>query len=197
MVSKPLSYTKMISDLSEGNHSLQVYVRSVSYYLDPNRPSPGSVVGWWKYPPAYYYMDTYSSKINFTVDTTPPTIVSISLDNSTFKSTDVPLVYYLNEPSEVSYTLDYNSSVKVFDNTTLTGLTVGSHKIVLSAKDLAGNIGKSNVAFFNIQQEEGKSVGGSTSNTALIVIIAITAISIIAVVSILFVFFARGKSKTA
>jgi hypothetical protein len=66
----PLTYTVTIPELSDGNHSLQVYVHSVSYYLDPNRPGPGIGYGWWMYPPANYFMDTYS-KINFAVDTTP------------------------------------------------------------------------------------------------------------------------------
>ena len=73
--SKPLAFTKTISELSEGNHSLQVYVRSVSYYLDPNRPAENSTYGWRMYPPANNFMDTYSN-INFTVNTTPnsPTV---------------------------------------------------------------------------------------------------------------------------
>ena len=74
--SKPSTFIKTISELSEGNHNLQIYVRSVSYYLDPNRPAENSTYGWWMYPPANYFMDTYSNKINFTIDTTPllPTV---------------------------------------------------------------------------------------------------------------------------
>jgi len=63
-----LTYTQTISGLSEGKHTLKVNVKSVSYYLDPERP-PDDVYGSWKYPPANYFMDTYSSTINFTVDT--------------------------------------------------------------------------------------------------------------------------------
>ncbi len=75
--SKPLTFTETISELSEGNHSLQVYVRSVSYYLDPNRPAENSTYGWWMYPPANNFMDTYSN-INFTVNTihNSPTVPS-------------------------------------------------------------------------------------------------------------------------
>ncbi len=39
----PLIYTITIPELSDGNHSLQVYVRSVSYYLDPNRPAENNL----------------------------------------------------------------------------------------------------------------------------------------------------------
>jgi hypothetical protein len=62
-----LAYTQTISGLSEGKHTLKVNVQSVSYYLDPKRP-PDDVYGSWKYPPANYLMDTYSSTINFIVD---------------------------------------------------------------------------------------------------------------------------------
>jgi hypothetical protein len=62
-----LTYTQPISGLSEGKHTLKVNVKSVSYYLEPERP-PDDVYGSWKYPPANYFMDTYSSTINFTVD---------------------------------------------------------------------------------------------------------------------------------
>jgi hypothetical protein len=80
----PLIYTITILELSDGNHSLQVYVRSVSYYLDPNRPD-NSTYGWWMYPPANYFIDTYS-KINFVVDATsssPTPILIISTPTAT------------------------------------------------------------------------------------------------------------------
>ena len=91
--SKPFAFTKTISELSEGNHSLQVYVRSVSYYLDPNRPAENSTYGWWMYPPANNFMDTYSN-INFTVNTIhdSPTVPS----TPTIPEFSVPLSHHIS-----------------------------------------------------------------------------------------------------
>lgn len=36
----PFNFKGSLSDLSEGNHSIQVYVRSDSFYDPPNRPQP-------------------------------------------------------------------------------------------------------------------------------------------------------------
>lgn len=92
--SKPLTYTA-ISELSDGNHSLQVYVRSVSYYLDPNRPAENSTYGWWMYPPANYFMNTYSN-INFTVNTTLDSqTVSPTAAIPEFPSWTIPLLLSL------------------------------------------------------------------------------------------------------
>jgi hypothetical protein len=76
--SSTLTYTQTISGLSEGKHTLKVNVQSVSYYLDPKRP-PDDVYGSWKYPPANYFMDTYSSSMNFTVESLKPSPTQSSI----------------------------------------------------------------------------------------------------------------------
>ena len=66
----PFDFKGTLSDLSEGNHSIQVYVKSDSFYDPPNRPQPP----YGKLSSEVYHLDTYSNKINFTIDTTPPII---------------------------------------------------------------------------------------------------------------------------
>jgi hypothetical protein len=61
--SKPLySFTKIIPELSEGNHSLQLYLHSVSYYYTPTTTR--------LLHPFEQPMETSSHIVNFSVDTT-------------------------------------------------------------------------------------------------------------------------------
>ncbi len=150
--SKPLSFNGTLSGLSEGNHSLQVYVRSVSYYLDPNRPTSG--YGWWLYPPLNYYMDTYSDQVLFSVDTILPIVQILSIENRTYDSGDIPLDFAVSEPGKVSYFLDNEDNVTISGNTTLTGLAPGLHNLTVCVTDKAENIGASETIQFTIAKTE-------------------------------------------
>jgi len=150
--SKPLSFNGTLTGLTEGNHSLRVYVRSVSYYLDPNRPTSG--YGWWLYPPANYYMDAYSATVPFLVDTISPSINILSIENKTYTSGDVPLKFAVDEPTaEISYCLDNSANVTISGNTTLTGVSTGGHTMVVYATDYAGNTAASEATQFTVTQE--------------------------------------------
>ena len=149
--SEPRTYTKLTSELSEGTHSFQVYVSSVSYYHDPKAPKSGVMYDWWATPPLYYYMEKYSHTVYFTVDTTPPCISGISQENTAFNSTEVPLTFNVNETSALSYSLDNHANITISGNTTVTGLPSGSHQIVVYAKDAVGNTGKSDNFVFIVK----------------------------------------------
>jgi hypothetical protein len=103
-------------------------------------------------------LDTYSSKINFTIDTTPPIIAIFSVENRTYKKTEIPLNFEVNEPtSSIIYCLDNKSNVTIAGNTTLTGLSVGAHDLTVYAWDAVGNIGASqNTDFVVVQETEPK-----------------------------------------
>jgi hypothetical protein len=61
---QPLNYKGTLTNLSEGNHTFQIKVRSCSYYnhfYDANNSNT------WKIE-EYYYINTYSELINFTVN---------------------------------------------------------------------------------------------------------------------------------
>jgi hypothetical protein len=192
--SKPLTFTKVITGLLEGNHSLQVYLHSVSYYLDPNRPD-NSTYGWWKYPPANYYMDTYSPIVNFTVDTVPPSISNLSIENNTYKMTEVPLIFNVNEASEISYSLDNQANVTMIGNTTLTGLANGSHNMIVYATDTAGHTGKSqNISF--IINLESKTSTNSSLNIINITFVAVIITAILVFAPIVILFYERKYNKT-
>ena len=148
----PFNFKGTLSDLFEGNHSIQVYVRSDSFYDPPNRPQPP----YGQLPSEVYHLDTYSNKINFTIDTTPPIITSFSVENRTYKTTEIPLNFQVNEPtSSIIYCLDNKSNVTIAGNTTLTVLSVGAHNLTVYAWDVVGNIGASqNIDFVVVQETE-------------------------------------------
>jgi hypothetical protein len=86
-----------------------------------------------------YYVDyviTGSSFVNFTVDTTAPSILSLSVENKSYATSDVPLNVTVNEPvSQITYSLDGQANVTAAGNTTLTGLPDGNHYVKVYAKD--------------------------------------------------------------
>jgi hypothetical protein len=103
---------------------------------------------------AYYvsYHVNASSIVNFTIDTTPPEVSIVSLENKTYNISNVPLNSVVSEPvSQIRYSLDGNDNVTTYGNTTLTGLANGEHNIKVYAWDFAGNAGKSESIHFNIE----------------------------------------------
>ncbi len=67
---EPFSYQGDLTNLSEGNHSFQIRIHSDSYYnsyYDKNDSRTWNIE-------MNYYIDTYSEKTNFTVNTIPSTL---------------------------------------------------------------------------------------------------------------------------
>ena len=92
-----------------------------------------------------------SEIIHFTVDTQPPNIVLLSPQTQIYNSTEIPLTFTANERVKwVGYSVDGQASVTVSGNHTLMGLSDGIHSIVVSARDLAGNIGSSSIEHFTV-----------------------------------------------
>ena len=81
-------------------------------------------------------------------DTTPPILTILSPQSTTYFTTNVPLTYTVDEPiSWIGYNLDSQGNITVTGNTTLTGLSNGSHYIILYANDTKGNMGYSDAHF--------------------------------------------------
>jgi len=152
------TYEGTLSGLSEGNHSIEVYVRSDSFYDPPDKPR-STQWPWGKMPPQDYYLDTYSGKVYFTVDTTPPTVSILSGGNGTYSGSEVPLSFAVDElTSCVAYCVDNVSNVTIVGNCTLTGLSNGQHSLTVYAWDTVGNIGASEtIAFVVDKQAESAS----------------------------------------
>ncbi len=118
--------TTMYGPLSDGPHTLKVY--SVFSDILP-----------------------VHSTINFTVDTTPPNVSLISLEEETYNASIIPLVFTVNETTSlITYILD--GKVHTSDgNTTITILRDGDHTLKVYATDEAGNAGSTETISFNVQ----------------------------------------------
>ena len=124
-------FNATIEGLSEGSHSLAVYAE-----------------------------DTFGNKgastmVNFAVDTTPPIVSILSIQNRTYDSATVPLTFAVNESAvKIKYSLDGQGNITVNGNSTLTKLLNGVHNVTVYAWDEEGNVGVSQTASFSVAVQE-------------------------------------------
>ena len=85
----------------------------------------------------------------------PPTISVVSPENKTYIIGNVSLTFTLSEPvSWIGYSLDGQANVTITGDTDLTGLSDGSHSLIVYAEDNAGNTGTSETIYFSIAQKK-------------------------------------------
>ena len=83
------------------------------------------------------------------------TITLISPENKTYYSASIPLEFSSKEPlSWMCYRLDREGITEIIGNTTITGLSLGSHNLTVYAKNNAGNALASQPVYFTIQETE-------------------------------------------
>jgi len=117
-----------LPDLSDGYHNLVVYANDTAGNM-------GS-----------------SDTVYFAIDTTAPSISILSPENKTYDTTDLPLNFTVDEPvSWMAYSLDGQANVTISGDVTLSGLSDGSHNIIVYAEDAAGNTGASQTIYFTIE----------------------------------------------
>ena len=86
------------------------------------------------------------------LDTTPPLISILSLENTSYPLGNLSLTFIASEPTSwIGYSLDGQENVTVAGNTVLEGLFVGSHYLIVYAKDTAGFTGTSETIYFRIE----------------------------------------------
>ena len=128
---------------------------------------------------SYSFFDSSFDIVYFTVDTTPPRISIWAPLPRTYNATDIPLNFIVNEPvSWMGYSLDSQANVTIIENTTLSGLSYGSHNLTVYAMDTAGNTGISDTIYFTIlvpSDPTPQSEPFPTWIVAAIVIIAVVA----------------------
>jgi len=82
-------------------------------------------------------------------DITPPVIIVLSPQNTTYTTSSVPLTFTVNEATSwIGYSLDNQANVTITGNTTLTDLALGPHNIIVYANDNYGNTGSSDKVYF-------------------------------------------------
>jgi len=134
---------------------LTTVVSSVTLFLAEGTHNATAYLGW-QYQGIYRRYQVYAyATVQFTIDTTPPTISVLSIQNATYGATDVDLNFSVSEPvSQVTYSLDGQENVTVAGNTTLAGLSAGAHNVTVYAWDTAGNMGASPTVTFTVAVPE-------------------------------------------
>ena len=99
----------------------------------------------------FTYLHSEHEVVIQTSDTTPPTISILFPANKTYPARDVQLTFTVNESTSwTGYSLDGQMNVTMSGNTTIFGLSDGSHIITVHANDTAGNMGSSDTVYFTI-----------------------------------------------
>ena len=94
-----------------------------------------------------------SDYVYFEVDTLPPKITVLPIENDTYNVDQVPLNFTVGESTSwLGYSLDGQSNVTVTGNFTLTKRTSGSHTLTIYANDTSGNVGASETIYFTIEE---------------------------------------------
>jgi|GEM_PF-2912107 len=124
-----------LTGLSDGSHNVIVYVND----------SLGNMGS--------------SLLIHFEVSTTAPSIVILSPLNGIYATTDLPLTFSVNESTSwIGYSLDGLANVTISGNTTLTGLSEGSHTVLVYADGTAGKMSSSETVDFTVELEPAHDV---------------------------------------
>lgn len=91
-----------------------------------------------------------SNTVYFSIDTRAPTIVLMQPANQSYDSTDVQLIFTLDETNvTLAYSLDGQASVPIIGNMSLVALSNGAHRVTVFVTDNLGNIAEETV-YFNI-----------------------------------------------
>ena len=129
-----------LSNISNGMHTITIRAEQSGYYEDDSN--------------CYFNIES-SLNFTFTIDDTPPNVSILLLENQTFRGSNVPLNFEVNESvSQLSYSLDGQRNVTVAGNTTLSDLSYGDHSLRIYATDIAGNVGASKTVYFKVEAPE-------------------------------------------
>jgi hypothetical protein len=158
------SYSFALTGLELGSHSLYVVAsyRSIVWTSEN--------IGVWR------DSDSATSKvIYFSVGTSPLRIGILSIDQQQiFNVSVVPLDFTVSKPvSWMGYSLNGQDNVTIAGNTTLTGLSEGTHSLVVYANDSFGQTGKSLVRYFTVATTNSYSSSTITLVSATVVISAV------------------------
>jgi len=141
---KSFSVPLTFDGLANGAHRVELKITTDGEYLNKSIEA-GSTV--WSV--LHTQLDYYSVDFSIYVR---PRFPNLSIENITYFSPDIPLSLNVDESTFwLGYNLDGQSTVTMLGNTTLTGLSDGSHSLFIYSRDLAGNIEKSDTVFFTVK----------------------------------------------
>jgi hypothetical protein len=158
-----------LTEIPEGKQTVTITVRGEGDYVE-------NMV-------LYYFYTVGSCTVGFTIDTIPPSVSVLELENRTCVEDDVPLNFVASESvSKASYALDGQENVTIDGNTTLTGLSNGVHNVTVYAWDDAGNVGSSEMVCFTISEPEPTPEPFSTT----MVIAPVASVAVVGVVLLVY-----------
>jgi N-acetylneuraminic acid mutarotase len=88
-----------------------------------------------------------SNTVYFSIDIQGPQITIYTPQNQTYNSADVPVTFYVNENSTLTYSLDGREQVPIIGNITLPAIPQGQHTLTIYATDTLGNAASKTVSF--------------------------------------------------
>jgi hypothetical protein len=133
-------YSKNVGALALGQHILTIAIEADTLYYDAG----------------YKNYDVSTNETYTFVIVDPPSVASLSVQNTTYNKSYLPLIFTINETplwsgySWLGLNLDNKANATVYGNVTLTDLTEGNHSIIIYANDTFGNMGKSDTIFFSV-----------------------------------------------
>jgi hypothetical protein len=145
--SRPIQLSINLTSIPEGPHWLEVYAVARGEIV--TRQDNNGI-----FFTTYYviFKISGSSEVSFTIDTIPPKISILYVENKTYSTAAIPLNFITNERiSQSTYSLDGHENVSITGNTTLTGLANGDHNLTIYSKDEAGNTGASETIYFRVE----------------------------------------------
>jgi parallel beta-helix repeat protein len=121
------------------------------------------------------------------VDRTVPTVSMILPQSKTYDTSNVLLVFVVNElPAWMAYSLDGQGNVTIDGNITIEGVSNGTHYVTVYSRDFAGNTGASNTIYFNVD------VPGTPFVYWALLVVVIVAVVLVSI----FIWVKRSKNKT-
>ena len=140
-----------LTDIPEGEHSIVVSVTARGSY----KSQTGERIGLHPIVTVYGFNLSASSAVTFSIDTVPPEVSILQMQNQTYADSIAPLNFTVNEAvSQVWYVLDGQEKVLISENVTLAGLGNGVHNVTVYAEDLAGHVGFSKTVIFTVAKPE-------------------------------------------
>jgi hypothetical protein len=94
----------------------------------------------------------------------------LSPQNKTYDTSDIPLLFQVNESSQISYSLDGQDKIMVSGNTTLNELPKGDHNMTFYVTDTAGNTAASETIHFSITEPFPTTLVITASGASLAVV---------------------------
>ncbi len=207
MFTANMSGTAQLPHLSEGTHYLTITeeanLNGYGGASPPGAPfketSPGSSDYYAIWVDTVYFTITSNSVRIASLPTSAPSnitfpnITNLSVENTTYSTGNVPLNFIVNENiTQAAYSLDEQTNITIAGNTTLTGLSAGTHNVTVYAWDDAGNVGASQTVNFNVAHTVSAVVQQSQPFPITTVLAVLASFTVGVVLTFLF-FFRKDK----